>query len=101
MELKFHQNDVGFHEALALASGNRVLSYLLEAMAAPLREGFYISRRGHEARGGSLEDTIEAHQRILGCVAAGNSRTAAEAMRLHLKDTARDIRAAMSGRRQA
>ena len=34
----FHQCDVGFHEALALSSGNRMLTYLLEAMATPLRE---------------------------------------------------------------
>jgi GntR family transcriptional repressor for pyruvate dehydrogenase complex len=95
-ELGFHTHDVGFHEAIALASGNRVLGYLFEAMAVPLREGFFISRRGHEQRGHTLHDTILAHQRILDCIKAGNSRTAADAMRTHLKDTERDIRAALS-----
>jgi len=95
-ELGFHTHDVGFHEAIALASGNRVLGFLFEAMAQPLREGFFISRRGHEQRGHTLHDTIEAHQRILDCIKAGNGRAAAEAMRLHLKDTERDIRAALS-----
>jgi len=95
-ELEFHTHDVGFHEAVALASGNRVLGFLFEAMAMPLREGFFISRRGHEQRGHTLHDTIEAHQRILDCIKAGNSRSAAEAMRSHLKDTERDIRAALS-----
>ncbi|MBU1336279.1 MAG: FadR/GntR family transcriptional regulator [Devosia sp.] len=94
-EVGFHTHDVGFHEAVALASGNRVLGFLFEAMARPLREGFFISRRGHEQRGHSLHDTIEAHQRILDCIKAGNGRTAAEAMRVHLKDTERDIRVAM------
>lgn len=95
-ELGFHTHDVGFHEAVALASGNRILGFLFEAMAQPLREGFFISRRGHEQRGHTLHDTVEAHQRILDCIKAGNSRTAAEAMRVHLKDTERDIRVALS-----
>lgn len=95
-ELEFHTHDVGFHEAVALASGNRVLGFLFEAMATPLREGFFISRRGHEQRGHTLHDTILAHQRILDCIKAGNSRAAAESMRSHLKDTERDIRVALS-----
>ena len=95
-ELRFHTHDVGFHEAVALASGNRVLGFLFEAMAQPLREGFFISRRGHEQRGHTMHDTVEAHQRILDCIKAGNSRTAADAMRAHLKDTERDIRTALS-----
>ena len=96
MELDFHTHDVGFHEAVALASGNRVLGFLFEAMANPLREGFFISRQGHEQRGHSLHDTIAAHQRILDCIKSGNGRAAADAMRLHLKDTERDIRMAVS-----
>lgn len=95
-ELEFHTHDVGFHEAIALASGNRVLGFLFEAMAVPLREGFFISRRGHEQRGHTLQDTILAHQRILDCIKAGNGRAASESMRAHLKDTERDIRAALS-----
>jgi GntR family transcriptional repressor for pyruvate dehydrogenase complex len=87
---------VGFHEAIALASGNRILGYLFEAMAIPLRQGIQISRRGHANRGHTLFDTIEAHQRILEAIRAGNGRAAAEAMRLHLKDTERDIRNALS-----
>lgn len=95
-ELKFHTYDIAFHEALALASGNRVLNFMFEAMYGPLQESFFISRRGHALRGHTLENTVQAHQRILECVQAGNGRAAAEAMRLHLKDTERDIRAALS-----
>lgn len=95
-ELAFHTHDVTFHESIALASGNRVLGYLFEAMSQPLREGFYISRRGHEQRGHTINDTIEAHQRILDCIKDGNSRGAADAMRFHLKDTERDIRTALN-----
>lgn len=93
---RFHEFDFGFHEAVALASGNRVLGYLFEAMAVPLREGFYISQRGNAFRGHTPLDTIEAHQRILDCIRAGNGRAAAEAMRVHLKDTERDIRMAVT-----
>ncbi|MBJ3783272.1 FadR/GntR family transcriptional regulator [Devosia sediminis] len=93
---RFHDFDVGFHEAVALASGNRILGYLFEAMAVPLRQGIQISRRGHANRGHTLLDTIEWHQRILESIRAGNARAAGEAMRLHLKDTERDIRNALS-----
>ena len=93
---RFHDFDVGFHEAVALASGNRILGYLFEAMSVPLRQGIQISRRGHANRGHTLFDTIEAHQRILEAIRTGNGRAAGEAMRLHLKDTERDIRNALS-----
>ena len=95
-EYRFHSCDVGFHEAIALASGNRILGYLFEAMSQPLRDGFFISRRGHEQRGHTLSDTIAAHERILDCIKAGNGRAAADARRFHLKDTERDIRAALA-----
>ncbi|GEM_PF-221371 len=93
---RFHDFDVGFHEAIALASGNRILGYLFEAMAVPLRQGIQISRRGHANRGHTLLDTVEAHERILEAIRSGNGRAAGEAMRLHLKDTERDIRNALS-----
>lgn len=95
-EMQFHQNDIGFHEAIALASGNRVLSFLFEAMATPLQDSFFISRSGHLLRGHTIEDTIAAHERILHAIAEGNERAAGEAMRAHLEDTERDIRAAVS-----
>ncbi|WP_152565853.1 FadR/GntR family transcriptional regulator [Devosia riboflavina] len=95
-EANFHSFDFGFHEAVALASGNRVLGYLFEAMAVPLREGFFISQRGHADRGHTPHDTIAAHQRILDCIREGNGRAAAEAMRMHLRDTERDIRMAVT-----
>ena len=97
-ETRFHNADVGFHEALALASGNRILAYLFEAMASPLQESFYLTRRGHELRGHTPEHTIAAHQTILKFVRQGDSRGAAEAMRTHLEDAERDIRTALGSR---
>lgn len=95
-ELNFHRFDVQFHEAVALASGNRVMGYLFEAMSVTLREGFFISRRGHQQRGHTLHETVDAHQQILDAIRSGNSRAAGEAMRLHLKDTERDILVAVN-----
>lgn len=95
-QLRFHQADADFHEAIALASGNRVLSYLFEGMAAPLRESFYASRRGQQLRGLSLEDSVAAHAHILACIRTGDAKGAAEAMTRLIDDAERDIRAAYS-----
>ena len=92
-ERRFHRCDVGFHEAIAMASGNRVLTSLFEAMALPLEQSFALSRRGRELRGQSAQATLDAHQRIFDCVKEGNARGAAEAMRAHLEDAERDMRA--------
>jgi GntR family transcriptional repressor for pyruvate dehydrogenase complex len=91
-EVLFHEHDAKFHEAIAMASGNRVLSFMFEAMAQPLKSGFFVSRMGHQMRGHTQFDTVDAHQKIFDAIKAGNARSAAEAMRLHLKDTERDIR---------
>lgn len=99
-EKEFHKYDVGFHEALALASGNRLITYLIEAMALPLQDSFSLSMRGHEMRGHTPEHTISAHQRILDFVREGDSRGATEAMRSHLEDADRDLRTVVRARIQ-
>ena len=95
-EQRFHEHDVGFHEAVALSSGNRLISYLFEAMAAPLRRSFPLSRRGHDLRGHTVDDTIAAHQAILDAIRDGNPKAAGAAMRAHLEDTERDIRSGLN-----
>ena len=100
-ESAFHAADVGFHEAIALGSGNRILISLFEAMAQSLQRSFFMSRRGREMRGQTSADTIVSHQRILECVRAGDVPGAEAAMRVHLTDAARDMRAAMDGPFQA
>jgi len=97
-EVTFHQHDLGFHEAIALSSGNRLVSYLFEAMAAPLERSFFLSRRGHDLRGHTVEDTIKAHLAILVAIRDGNPKGAGAAMRAHLEDTERDIRMALTTR---
>jgi len=97
-ESRFHEQDVHFHEAVALSSGNRLISYLFEAMAVPLRRSFYLSNRGHEIRGHTVDDTIAAHNAVLEAIREGNAKGAGSAMRAHLEDTERDIRVALSAR---
>ena len=88
----FHAADLRFHENLAAASGNRLLVFLIEAFAEPLRESRQRSFAGHQARGGGSADVIEQHQQILDAVRARNPKAAARAMREHLTQTEQDLR---------
>lgn len=88
--------DLRFHESLAAASGNQLLTHLMEAMEEPLRASRLQSLRGHLARGGTIADVIEQHDRILDRVRARDARGAGAAMRDHLGQTARDLRAAFA-----
>ncbi|MGI3903676.1 MAG: FadR/GntR family transcriptional regulator [Janthinobacterium lividum] len=63
VEARFNRLDVGFHEALALSSGNRMLAMFLEATASPLEESFRMSTRGRTLRGQSHQATLAAHGR--------------------------------------
>ena len=88
----FHAADVRFHENLAAASGNRMLVFLIEAFADPLRESRLRSFAGHRARGGGIEDVVQQHQAILDAVKDRSPKAAAEAMRDHLRQTESDLR---------
>lgn len=91
---RYNRADVKFHEALALASGNRMLAFMLESLGECLHDSFARSARGHFARGGTAIDVVRAHRAIYEAVAARKPRVAASAMSGHLEETARDLRAA-------
>jgi GntR family transcriptional repressor for pyruvate dehydrogenase complex len=91
----FHAADVRFHENLAVASGNDLLVFLIEAFAEPLRASRQRSFAGHLARGGGIDDVIQQHQTILDAVKARNPKRAAQAMRDHLQQTEQDLRTHM------
>jgi GntR family transcriptional regulator, transcriptional repressor for pyruvate dehydrogenase complex len=93
----FHEADVRFHENLAAASGNRLLVFLIEAFAEPLRESRLRSFAGHRARGGGIDDVIQQHQTILDAVKTRSPKAAADAMRYHLEQTERDLRELLQG----
>lgn len=96
-ERRFHDFDLQFHETLAMASGNRVLAFLFEAMTKSLHEGFHMSRRGQRLRGANSDQTLAAHQAVLDAVRDGNGKAASDAMRAHLNNTLTDIRAYLNG----
>jgi GntR family transcriptional regulator, transcriptional repressor for pyruvate dehydrogenase complex len=91
----FNLADVQFHEALAAASGNQILTFLIEAMAQPLRASRLYSSRGELARGRSLTRVIEEHRRIYERVVDGDPSGAALAMRAHLAQTERSLHKAL------
>jgi len=100
-EAAFHWADVGFHEALAVAGGNRMLVSLFEAMGPALQRSFFLSRRGRLLRSHNSEHTVAMHQRIFERVRAGDATGAEAAMRAHLADALRDMRAAYGGELRA
>ncbi len=91
-----HAADVRFHESLATASGNQMLSFLIEAMEVPLHASRLQSLAGHLSRGGTITDVIEQHVRILERVRSRDAKGASSAMREHLAETARDLRTAFA-----
>ncbi|MEO3867559.1 FadR/GntR family transcriptional regulator [Nonomuraea sp. B12E4] len=92
-EESFNQADVRFHAVLAAASGNQMISFLVEAMDEPMRQSRLRSLRGHLARGRTMDDIMDEHARILAAVRDRDARGAAEAMREHLVQTRMDLRA--------
>jgi GntR family transcriptional repressor for pyruvate dehydrogenase complex len=91
-----HAADLRFHETLAAASGNQLLNFLIEGMEGPLHASRLQSLRGHLSRGGTVADVIEQHAAILDRIKARDAKGAGAAMREHLSQTARDLRAAFA-----
>ncbi|MEU0742366.1 FadR/GntR family transcriptional regulator [Streptomyces sp. NPDC006134] len=91
----YHRADVRFHEALASASGNSMLTVLIEALADPLHDSRRHSYAGHARRGLTVAQVIEVHAEILRRVKDRDPKGASAAMRAHLEQTERDLRAAL------
>jgi GntR family transcriptional repressor for pyruvate dehydrogenase complex len=91
----FHAADIHFHEALAAATGNSMLTQLIEQLAEPLLLSRRRSYEGHKRSGEGFGPVIEAHRAILRAVHNRDATAAANAMRQHLTATERDLRAAL------
>jgi GntR family transcriptional repressor for pyruvate dehydrogenase complex len=91
----FHDADVRFHEALAAATGNGMLTQLIEQLAEPLRTSRRHSHRGRLREGRPFDEVVEAHRAILYAVERRDPQAAAHAMETHLRMTERDLRAAL------
>lgn len=94
-ELAFVAADVRFHQAVALAGGNRVLTYLFEAMETSLREAFLASQRGHQRSGRSLVSGYDSHRLIYDHICSRDDKAASEAMIALLSDAEQHLRWAM------
>jgi DNA-binding FadR family transcriptional regulator len=92
--------DVRFHQAIALAGGNRVLTFLFEAMETTLMEAFLASQRGQRRSGKTMMAGYEAHRAIYDHVRARDEKAAAEAMVALLQDAEQHLRFAMDNFRE-
>lgn len=93
----FQASDLAFHEAIALASGNRMLAYVLEALEDSLLQAFNASFDGNTLRGGSALDTYASHLHIYELIAARDARGASMAMRKNLQRSQKDLQAYVAG----
>lgn len=95
VEQAFHRADVRFHEALALSGGNRVLTYLFEAMESSLMEAFQTSHRGQRLAGQTMNNLCQAHALIFQHITARDEKAAVEAMTAILDNAEANLRAAV------
>ncbi len=95
-EVAFNEADIRFHAAVASASGNRILGFLVEGMEGPLELGRLNSIRGYRTHAASLLALVDTHKEIADAIAARDGRAAGSLMRKHLVQTRNDLRAAFS-----
>ncbi len=95
-EEAYHEADLEFHEALAAASGNRMLALVLTSLEDSMRASFIHSFRGQFTNGSTLADRLGLHEHVAELVAAGDSRGATAAMTTLLAVSERDILASLN-----
>jgi DNA-binding FadR family transcriptional regulator len=76
----FHEADVGFHNAVVRASGNRILARVVE----PIQRTLYTARRPLAHPEVRAQLAIPEHKAILSGIASRDPNAAREAMRRHL-----------------
>ena len=95
-EAAFNGADIRFHAAIAAASGNRMLSFLVEGMEESLHSSRMHSIRGYLSKGGDLAPLVALHEEIVDRIAERDADGAAATMRRHLVATRNDLRAAFA-----
>ena len=85
---RFVVADMGFHEALARSSGNRVLAGLLRSISEQQRFSQVFTGYG----AGEQAKTVAFHDRIFSAIERGEPRAAARAMSEHLDDMQRYVK---------
>jgi GntR family transcriptional repressor for pyruvate dehydrogenase complex len=92
----FNAADVRFHAAIAAASGNRMLSFIVEGMEEPLHTSRLASIQGFRAQSADLAALVQSHQVIYERIAQRDATGAGDRMRHHLIGTRKDLRAAFA-----
>lgn len=90
----FHEADIAFHRALAVASQNPLIVLVLDALAGLMRDLRRRYFRGHKKRGRTPEEIVREHRAVYDAVAKGSSDAAAQAMTKHLNASQADLAAA-------
>ena len=97
-EAAFNAADVRFHAAIATASGNRMLSLLVEGMEESLHSSRVFSIRGYLTTARDLGPLVELHRDVCERIAERDAAGAAASMRRHLVATRNDLRSAFAVR---
>ena len=88
---EFHETDIAFHRALARASGNPLVSLVLDAVVQLMRDFRQRWFKGHQVRGRTREVIIDEHRKIFTAVKRRNPAKAAAAMATHLQASPADL----------
>jgi DNA-binding FadR family transcriptional regulator len=80
----FAEVDAQFHEAVIVASGNRLFHLVFQALSEPIRSLIEKSLRSSPKHG--REKTLQQHAAIVDAIRNGDSRCAASAVREHLRE---------------
>ena len=89
----FQSADVEFHRRIAVASGNRLIVLVIDALAELLRDTRQRSFRGRKRRNIGLDDVVADHRAILTAIRKQDPRAAIAAMTHHLEATNKDLTA--------
>lgn len=95
-ESDFHEADIDFHRAVAVASGNVLVLLVIDSLVEAMRDVRRKAYRGRRRRGTDLSDVLRDHRNVLDAVEAADPDGAAAAMASHLKTTLSDLSAIKS-----
>jgi GntR family transcriptional repressor for pyruvate dehydrogenase complex len=93
---EFHEADIAFHRALAVASKNPIIVLVLDALSGLMRDLRRRYFRGHEKRGRTPAMIVAEHRAIYDAIAKGSAKAATNAMLKHLQASQADLTAAGS-----
>lgn len=86
--------DIGFHRAVAFASGNELLALILDAVSPLLRQARQSAHLARRTGGGESSDVVAEHRKLLDAILGGDPDAAGQAMSDHLERTLTELRPA-------